>query len=627
MLCIRTITAQQAFNNIFEATYYSQHPLVGIMGRNKNRNKGKKHNGSITPHGQRTPGKRGDSSAILSVEDKSTTSSGKSTPIEQARDASPAPRTPNDQASIDQNQSPTPNQKRDSVISNTWDDSTKKDASASKPTIRSRWRLRPGRWWPCRACRWARNFGVAVIRGLQGPCALDFVLTLGLAFSVMFAGYVGVELVLGLLRGVEAQGMISSADCSVVYVTVPGPIITVSLIAASPSNPARGTYYFSVVNGTTEWMNSIAPPSRFSTLITKTPEATPVISSLPAIPPPSSTQSNRSPPPGVPPPAPAPAPAPPLVATTFTTTSLLGTSLVTTTITSRLPGNVPQASTTSSRGPFGEPLRPWPAPVVPTSSSIPGPLPVAPTPSNSIPRPPVSPPGAPNPITSSSSSMFSSSLGPQVPSTLAPTAAPVTSSISIVVTSTLPGGQTTNQTLLECCNSANNLECSHCDNEFAFRRGDHDPYQHVYNHPECIIWGTASVTVFVECSYNNAQHIFWVDHKNYNHRAHHSDADIRCSSTASRTACNFESIVYDHKYNSGWSYHHLNKHIGGGYQPVESSSSAEPNSSINIKRSGHPHKHNTWWTSYHNHFTERVISSLEPHTKRWFHGLATEPLL
>ncbi|EAT89385.1 hypothetical protein SNOG_02654 [Parastagonospora nodorum SN15] len=59
-----------------------------------------------------------------------------------------------------------------------------------------------------------------------------------------------------------------------------GPIITISLINASPSNPAKGTYYFSVVNGTTEWMNSITPPSQFSTLITKTPEITPIISSV-----------------------------------------------------------------------------------------------------------------------------------------------------------------------------------------------------------------------------------------------------------------------------------------------------------------------------------------------------------
>ncbi|KAH7081380.1 hypothetical protein BKA63DRAFT_561925 [Paraphoma chrysanthemicola] len=605
------------------------------MGRNKNRNKGRKHSGSITAHGQRTLTKRGASSATSSVEDTSTTSSGKSTPIEQARDASPASPKLSDQAPIDQNGSS--NQKRDSVISNTWDDSTRKGAAEPKPTIRSRWRLRPSRWWPCRACRWAQNFGVAVIRGLQGPRALDLILTLGLAFAVMFAGYVGVELVLGLLRGVEAQAMISRADCSVVYVTVPGPIITVSLIAVSPSNPARGTYYFSVVNGTTEWMNSIAPPSRFSTLITKTPEVTPVISSLPAIPAPISTQPKELSTPGVLPPA----PVPPLLATTFTTTSLLGTSLITTTITSQLPGNIPPPSTKSSRGPIGEPLRPWPTPVVPSSSSVSGPLPGAPALSSSIPGPPVSSPGAPNPITSSSSSIPSSSLGPQVPLASAPSiisnsAAPATSSISIVVTSTLPGGQTTTQTLIS---ATTLIPIPPSSSSAAIQPTTSDVLIVITN---SLPGGATTVLTSTSTTILNAP--------SGGQPALPSTSSGLTTLTSTYTGGSTTRITPTvlTTYNSRWSNHHLNKHISGGYQPIKFSSSAEPKSSINIKRSGPAHKHNTCWGSYNNHvfvnhsdqcstgaciflitlpFAERVISGLEPHTKRRFHSLAIEPLL
>ncbi|KAI0576623.1 hypothetical protein TUN199_05398 [Pyrenophora tritici-repentis] len=109
---------------------------------------------------------------------------------------------------------------------------------------------------------------------------MDLVVTVIFFIATIFAGYIALEFVLKALPGVVAQAF--DGNCSVVYVTVPGPIITVSLVAASPTNPARGTYYFSVVNSTTRWLNSIAPPSRFSTLITRTPEITPIVSSLSA---------------------------------------------------------------------------------------------------------------------------------------------------------------------------------------------------------------------------------------------------------------------------------------------------------------------------------------------------------
>ncbi|KAF1945660.1 hypothetical protein EJ02DRAFT_304470, partial [Clathrospora elynae] len=48
---------------------------------------------------------------------------------------------------------------------------------------------------------------------------------------------VALELLLKMIPVVAAQDL--DANCSVVYVTVPGPIITVSLVGASPTNPAR----------------------------------------------------------------------------------------------------------------------------------------------------------------------------------------------------------------------------------------------------------------------------------------------------------------------------------------------------------------------------------------------------
>ncbi|EDU41398.1 conserved hypothetical protein [Pyrenophora tritici-repentis Pt-1C-BFP] len=57
--------------------------------------------------------------------------------------------------------------------------------------------------------------------------------------ATIFAGYIALEFVLKALPGVVAQAF--DGNCSVVYVTVPGPIITVSLVAASPTNPARAS--------------------------------------------------------------------------------------------------------------------------------------------------------------------------------------------------------------------------------------------------------------------------------------------------------------------------------------------------------------------------------------------------
>ncbi|KAF2115497.1 hypothetical protein BDV96DRAFT_646495 [Lophiotrema nucula] len=82
---------------------------------------------------------------------------------------------------------------------------------------------------------------------------------------------------LAIFRLVAAQ-----ENCSIVYVTVPGPIITVSLINAPQTDPAHGTYFYSVIDGTTQWLNSQAPPSQFRPTVTRTLDGT--VSPSPSIP-------------------------------------------------------------------------------------------------------------------------------------------------------------------------------------------------------------------------------------------------------------------------------------------------------------------------------------------------------
>ncbi|KAG9190384.1 hypothetical protein G6011_08472 [Alternaria panax] len=170
--------------------------------------------------------------------------------------------------------------KRDSVVSGTWEGRGRPSKSKMKSVKQPLWGFRPGGWWPCRALNWTYHFFLALIRihWTDQQTFQDLVLTLALIGLVIVGFYVALDFLLRALPGVAAQAL--DGNCSIVYVTVPGPIITVSLIGASPTNPARGTYYFSIINGTTEWLNSIAPPSRFSTLITRTADITPIVSSL-----------------------------------------------------------------------------------------------------------------------------------------------------------------------------------------------------------------------------------------------------------------------------------------------------------------------------------------------------------
>ncbi|KAF2031000.1 hypothetical protein EK21DRAFT_111448 [Setomelanomma holmii] len=381
------------------------------MGKNKNRNKNRQSIGKLDTRSQtsdiqpttspRASGTASPSSAF------SETSSLKWRKPFGTSDTTTTPYS----VKNDQTKSWLSNKKRDSVMSNNWRDSQTRVGPTLDPARARRWRIRPSCWWPCQACKYIRGFLLAVIRAFQGPRGLDLILTTGLALTAMFAAYVGLDLVLSLVKGAAAQDITSVPDCSVVYVTIPGPVITVSLIGVSPFNPARGTYYFSVVNGTTEWLNSIAPPSRLSTLITKTPEITPIISSLPLSPSPSATLPNAPTTPGVPPPAPPPPPS----VTTITTTFYSGNTLTTIIMTSQLRGNgpsVPQStsaitaplppppsiplSPSTSPTRIGQPLRPYPTPTTPTAlrtSNVPS---GGPVPSSLTPGEPSSVVGAPS---------------------------------------------------------------------------------------------------------------------------------------------------------------------------------------------------------------------------------------
>ncbi|KAI4953358.1 hypothetical protein J4E86_006901 [Alternaria arbusti] len=170
--------------------------------------------------------------------------------------------------------------KRDSVISSTWEGPKQQSEPKATTAARPRWGFRPRNWWPCRIIQWIYHFFVALmrIRWTDKQISKDLILTLAFVGIVVAGGYVALDILLSAIPGVSAQTV--DGNCSIVYVTVPGPIITISLVGASPTNPAKGTYYFSVVNSTTEWLDSIAPPSLFSTLPTRTADVRPILSSM-----------------------------------------------------------------------------------------------------------------------------------------------------------------------------------------------------------------------------------------------------------------------------------------------------------------------------------------------------------
>lgn len=196
-------------------------------------------------------------------------------------------KTLNDRA--DQNSLSKTAEKRDSVISNDWGHAETPQTLQSPDKTESwfsAWysKLRPKTRWPYRAYTRGRTVVVALFRSFMGSRQVDCLIVLGFLLVCSYIAYIALDFILtGLIKGVNAQDLIRAANCSVVYVTIPGPIITVSLIAASPTNPAQGTYYYSVVSGSTEWLNSMAPPSRTGIPISRSTSAVLTSSDVPSI--------------------------------------------------------------------------------------------------------------------------------------------------------------------------------------------------------------------------------------------------------------------------------------------------------------------------------------------------------
>lgn len=148
----------------------------------------------------------------------------------------------------------------------------------AKQPIASQWPARSSerkrqfsKWIPWHTYHWIRDFVIALSRLCTGERWLDGIYSLGLLACFICCCYITIEGLLHLIQGVAAQ----DADCSIVYVTIPGPIVTVSLVGQTPMDPNHGTYYYSVINGTTRWLDSIAPPTRTNTFSTTAPGFTP----------------------------------------------------------------------------------------------------------------------------------------------------------------------------------------------------------------------------------------------------------------------------------------------------------------------------------------------------------------
>lgn len=154
------------------------------------------------------------------------------------------------------------------------------------------WLPQPSGWWPCRMFRWIRDFTAAFLHLLVSEHWVDQVYTLVLLVGFLCGCWAAIEGVLHIVKGAAAQ----DADCSVFYVTIPGPIVTVSLVGQTPKAPNHGTYYYSVINGTTSWLDSIAPPTHSSGPTTWASAVNPVSPGITTTPPPS-----QAPTPGLPP--------------------------------------------------------------------------------------------------------------------------------------------------------------------------------------------------------------------------------------------------------------------------------------------------------------------------------------
>jgi hypothetical protein len=162
-----------------------------------------------------------------------------------------------------------------------------------QPRRRPLWLPQPSRWWPCRTFRWIRDFIPAFVRLLVSEHWVDQVYTLILLVGFLCGCWAAIEGVLHIVKGVAAQ----DAGCSVVYVTIPGPLVTVSLVGQTPTNPNHGTYYYSVIHGTTRWLDSIAPPTQPNSPNTPSSGTSSMSSGITTPPPPGHAPTS----PGVPP--------------------------------------------------------------------------------------------------------------------------------------------------------------------------------------------------------------------------------------------------------------------------------------------------------------------------------------
>lgn len=135
---------------------------------------------------------------------------------------------------------------------------------------RSNWLLKPSSWWPCRTCRWIRDFVAAFFRLLLTEYWIDQVYTLLLIVGFLLGCWAAIEGVLHSVKGAAAQ----DSSCDAAYITIPGPIVTVSLVGQTPKGPNHGTYYYLVINGTTRWLDSVEPPTTAVSLPTGSPLTT-----------------------------------------------------------------------------------------------------------------------------------------------------------------------------------------------------------------------------------------------------------------------------------------------------------------------------------------------------------------
>ncbi|KAK7184568.1 hypothetical protein PSPO01_09239 [Paraphaeosphaeria sporulosa] len=157
---------------------------------------------------------------------------------------------------------------------------------------RHNWLPQPSRWWLCRAFRWIRDFTTVFLRLLMSEHWVDQVYTLVLLVGFLCGCWAAIEGVLHIVKGAAAQDI----DCNIVYVTIPGPIVTVSLVGQTPTDPNHGTYYYSVINGTTRWLDSIQPPTRSRSPTLPASGQNPISPGITTSPPPS-----QVPTPGLPP--------------------------------------------------------------------------------------------------------------------------------------------------------------------------------------------------------------------------------------------------------------------------------------------------------------------------------------